>query len=161
MITLEHWALIRQLHLAEGVPKGQIARQPGLSRNAMARALASPELPSYRQPPRPLVFDEFEPRVRALLAEFSTMPATVIAERVGWAGSPSWFRKRVALLRPENARKDPADRRISAQSATSITLPRVPKGPRSRRHQRVNIHAAATDGLIWPERGSRPGTGLG
>lgn len=38
------------------------------------------------------------------------MPATVLAERVGWAGSPSWFRKRVALLRPELAPKDPADR---------------------------------------------------
>ncbi len=38
------------------------------------------------------------------------MSATVIAERVGWAGSPSWFRKRVALLRPELAPKDPADR---------------------------------------------------
>ena len=38
------------------------------------------------------------------------MPASVIAERVGWAGSASWFRKRVALLRPEYAPRDPADR---------------------------------------------------
>lgn len=55
-------------------------------------------------------FDAFEARVRVLLVEFPLMPATVIAERVGWAGSPSWFRKRVALLRPELAPKDPADR---------------------------------------------------
>lgn len=38
------------------------------------------------------------------------MPATVIAERVGWSGSASWFRKKVALLRPEYAPADPADR---------------------------------------------------
>jgi hypothetical protein len=38
------------------------------------------------------------------------MPATVLAERVGWTGSASWFRKRVALLRPVYAPRDPADR---------------------------------------------------
>lgn len=58
----------------------------------------------------PSSFDAFEARVRVLLAEFPTMPATVLAERIGWDGSPSWFRKRVALLRPEYAPKDPVDR---------------------------------------------------
>jgi transcriptional regulator with XRE-family HTH domain len=86
----EHWALIRQLRLAEGVPKAQIARQLGISRTT--------------------VFDELESGVRVLLAEFPTMPATVVVERVGWSGSESWFRKRVALIRPEYASKDPADR---------------------------------------------------
>ena len=38
------------------------------------------------------------------------MPGTVIAERVGWRGSSSWFRENVARLRPEYAHKDPADR---------------------------------------------------
>lgn len=33
-----------------------------------------------------------------------------IAERVGWPGSASWFRKKVAALRAESAPKDPADR---------------------------------------------------
>jgi hypothetical protein len=28
--------------------------------------------------------DEIKPRIRALLAAYPTMPATVIAERVGW-----------------------------------------------------------------------------
>ena len=31
----------------------------------------------------------FEPRIRALLAQFPTMPATVIAERIGWEHSSS------------------------------------------------------------------------
>lgn len=110
MITLENWALIRQLHFAEGVPKAQIARQLGVSRNTVARALSSPEPPTYRQPERPSAFDEFEPRVRALLAEFPTMPASVLAERVGWDRSESQFRRRVALIKPDYAPKDPADR---------------------------------------------------
>ena len=29
----------------------------------------------------------FEPSIRALLAEYPTMPATVIAERIGWTRS--------------------------------------------------------------------------
>jgi hypothetical protein len=38
------------------------------------------------------------------------MPATVIAERVGWAGSITWFRENVKRLRPERRLVDPADR---------------------------------------------------
>lgn len=56
------------------------------------------------------VFDGFERRVRALLKEFPSMPATVIAERVGWEGSASWFRKKIAVIRAEYAPADPADR---------------------------------------------------
>jgi hypothetical protein len=59
-------------------------------------------------------FTPFEPRVRELSAEFPEMSATVLAERVGWAGSPSWFRENVARLRPEQRRPDPADRLVWA-----------------------------------------------
>lgn len=48
--------------------------------------------------------------MRALLAEYPEMPATVIAERVGWTGSITWFRDNVRRLRPEHRRPDPADR---------------------------------------------------
>lgn len=40
------------------------------------------------------------------------MPATVIAERVGWEHSSSVFRARVAQLRPEYRGVDPADRLV-------------------------------------------------
>jgi len=40
------------------------------------------------------------------------MPATVIAERVGWEGSITWFRDNVRRLRPEHRRIDPADRLV-------------------------------------------------
>ena len=38
------------------------------------------------------------------------MPASVLAERVGWTGSLSWFRENVARLRPEYRKVDPTDR---------------------------------------------------
>jgi len=74
------------------------------------RALAAEEPPGYFRPAAPSAFDVFEARVRMLLVQFPSMPASVIAERVGWVGSASWFRKRVAALRLEYAPKDPADR---------------------------------------------------
>ena len=38
------------------------------------------------------------------------MPATVLAERVGWEGSIRWFSDNVKRLRPEHRPIDPADR---------------------------------------------------
>lgn len=49
-------------------------------------------------------FTVFETRVRALLEEHPEMPATVLAERVGWDGSITWFRDNVRKLRPEHRR---------------------------------------------------------
>jgi hypothetical protein len=40
------------------------------------------------------------------------MPATVLAERVDWPGSITWFRDNVRLLRPDYRRVDPADRLV-------------------------------------------------
>lgn len=55
-------------------------------------------------------FAPFEPLVRQLLATTPDMPATVIAERVGWTGSITWFRDHVRRLRPEHRPVDPSDR---------------------------------------------------
>ena len=55
------------------------------------------------------MFSPFEPRVAALLADLPEMPATVVAERVGWDGS-IWFRESVARMRPQYRRPDSADR---------------------------------------------------
>lgn len=120
---MEDWALIRRL-AAEGVPKTQIAERLQISRNTVARAVASTEPPKYeRAPVEATSFTPFEARVRALLVEFPDMPATVLAERVGWTGSPSWFRENVARLRPEQRRADPADRLVwSAGDAAQCDL---------------------------------------
>ena len=76
----------------------------------MARALASDRPPKYERPAVPTSFAAFEPAVRQLLVKTPDMPATVIAERVGWTGSITWFRDHVRRLRPEHRPVDPADR---------------------------------------------------
>jgi hypothetical protein len=58
----------------------------------------------------PTSFTSFEQQVRAILDEHPDIPATVIAERVGWTGSITWFRDNVRRLRLEYRRPDPADR---------------------------------------------------
>ena len=106
---MEDWALIRRL-AAEGVPKVRIAERLGISRTTVVKAVGSDAPPRYERTPRPTSFTMFEPRVRALLEETPDMPATVLAERVGWTGSIRWFSDNVKRLRPEHRLVDPADR---------------------------------------------------
>lgn len=106
---MEDWALIRRL-AGEGVPKAQIAERLGISRTTVIKAVNSESPPVYERQPAPTSFTPFEGRVRELLAETPSMPATVLAERVGWTGSIRWFRDNVKRLRPEQQRLDPADR---------------------------------------------------
>ena len=105
--------MIRRL-AAEGVPKKQIAERLGISRTTVLKAVASTAPPKYQRRVEDTSFTPFEARVKALLAEFPDMPATVLAERVGWSGSITWFRDNVRRLRPEQRRPDPADRLVWA-----------------------------------------------
>jgi len=109
VISVEDWALIRRL-VADGVPQRQVARDLGVGRATVARAVASNGPPKYERAAVPTSFTPFEPHVRDLLKKSPEMPATVIAERVGWAGSITWFRDNVRRLRPEHRPVDPSDR---------------------------------------------------
>ena len=106
---MEDWALIRRL-VADGVPQRQVARDLGVGRSTVARALASDGPPKYERPAVSTSFTPFESAVRQLLIMTPDMPATVIAERVGWPGSITWFREHVRQLRPEHRPVDPSDR---------------------------------------------------
>ena len=106
---MEDWALIRRL-AAEGVPKARIAARLGISRTTVIKAVKSDAPPRYERSSGPTSFTVFEPRVRALLDQTPDMPATVLAERVGWTGSIRWFSDNVKRLRPEHRPIDPADR---------------------------------------------------
>jgi transposase len=106
---VEDWALVRRL-VADGVSQRQVARDLGIGRETVARALACDRPPKYERPAVPTTFTPFEPLVAQLLAATPDMPATVLAERVGWPGSITWFRDNVRRLRPRHAPVDPCDR---------------------------------------------------
>ena len=110
MLDVEDWAEIRRLRRAEGMAISEIARVMGVARNTVKAALAAERPPQYRRAPRGLLVDEFEPRVRELLAACPTMPATVIAERICWPYSIRTLSGRVAQLRPLYLPADPAGR---------------------------------------------------
>ena len=107
---MEDWAEIRRLHRAEGVPIEEIARRLGLARNTVRSALRAEAPPSRERGPRGSLVDGVEPQVRALLAEFPRMPATVIAERIGWTRLLTILKDRVRELRPLFVPPDPTDR---------------------------------------------------
>jgi len=140
VITLEDWALIRRLHLGGWVSKAQIAARLGISRNTVAKAVAADRPPVFHRDAPTSAFDEFESQIRALLSQTPSMPATVIAEGVGWSGSASWLRKRVALIRPEYAPGDAADRIMRAPGDEAQMRFVVP----------ASIYAVAGRGGRWP-----------
>jgi transposase len=109
-LFVEDWAEIRRLHRAEEMPIKVIARVMGCSKNTVKSALASEGPPRYVRVGSGSIVDEVEPRIRELLAAWPTMPATVIAERVGWSRSIRVLSSRVAELRPVYLPPDPASR---------------------------------------------------
>lgn len=110
MLDVENWAEIRRLHRAEGLPIRQIARLMGVPGNTVRAAVASDGPPRYERARAGSIVDAAEPRIRELLAVYPLMPATVIAERVGWERSVRVLSGRVAELRPAYLPPDPASR---------------------------------------------------
>ena len=110
MIDVEDWAEIRRLHRAEGLGIKAIARRLKLARNTVRDALRSDEPPRYERASTGSAVDAVEPMIRELLGEFPTMPATVIAERIGWERGITILRDRVAELRPLFVPPDPCQR---------------------------------------------------
>jgi transposase len=110
VLSVENWAEIRRLHRAEDMPIKVIARVMGVSRNTVRSAIASDGPPKYRRRQVSSVVDEVEPRIRELLKACPTMPATVIAERIGWSRGITVLKERVAELRPVYLPPDPAGR---------------------------------------------------
>lgn len=107
---MEDWAEIRRLHRAEGLPIKLIARTLGISRNTVRAALAADGPPKYERKPAGSAVDAFEDAIRAQLLQVPMMPASVIAERVGWSRGMTVFNERVRELRPAYLPPDPAGR---------------------------------------------------
>ena len=114
MLSVEDWAEIRRLHRAEQMPVKAIARAMGISRSTVRAAIASDRPPRYERPLKGSIVDVVEPRIRELLKAYPSIPATVIAERIGWDRSIRVLRDRVAELRPAYLPPDPASRTVYA-----------------------------------------------
>lgn len=112
MIPVEDWAEIRRLHRAEHMPIRAIARHLGISKNTVKRALASDRPPKYERAGRGSAVDAVEPAIRELLQQTPTMPATVIAERIGWEKGMTVLKERVRELRPAYLPVDPVSRTV-------------------------------------------------
>ena len=67
VIRVQDWEEIR-VRARDGVPDAVIARDLGISRNTVARAVRSDRPPVYERKVRVSKFEAFEGRVRALLA---------------------------------------------------------------------------------------------
>jgi transposase len=110
VITVEDWAEIRRLYLAERMSIKAIAKQLRLARNTVRNAVRSAQPPRYVRAGSGSIVEAVEPQIRALLKEFPQMPATVIAERIGWDRSMTVLKERVRVLRPVYAPADPSSR---------------------------------------------------
>lgn len=130
---MEDWAEIRRLHKSEGMPIKAIVRHLGVARNTVRAALASDAPPRYQRVGKQSFVDAVEPEVRKLLIVDAKMPATVIAERIGWEHSLTILKDRIRVIRPEYAGVDPADRLVhepgvAAQMDLWFPEPRIPVG---------------------------------
>ena len=126
---MDDWAKIRQLFSTGQRSKREIGRLVGVSRGTVDRALETDRVPKYQRASTGSSFDAFAAQVRVLLAVTPTMPASVLAERVGWSGSASVLRDKVAVIRPEYVPPDPADRLVhepGKQVQCDLWFPREP-----------------------------------
>ncbi|WP_189135569.1 IS21 family transposase [Wenjunlia tyrosinilytica] len=112
MISVEDWAEIRRLHRAEQMPVRAIARKLGIARNTVRRAIADDAPPKYQRAPKGSIVDAVEPQIRELLGQWPQMPATVIAERIGWTRGLTVLKNRVRELRPAYQPVDPVSRTV-------------------------------------------------
>lgn len=158
---MEDWAQIRRLHRAEGQSIKEIVRRTGIARNTVRAALRAEGPPTRERGPRGSAVDEFEPAIRSVLAQFPRMPATVIAERVGWTRSITVLKDRVRELRPLFVPQDPTDRieyRPGEVAQCDLWFPAtpVPVGPGIERVLPVlamtSGFSRVTDAVMLPSR---------
>jgi transposase len=164
VLSVDDWAEIRRLHRAEGLSIRAIARVRGVSRNTVRNALNASGPPKYQRRPAGSVVDAVEPRIRELLQAYPRMPATVIAERIGWQNSVRVLSGRVAELRPLYLPPDPAGRTVYlageiAQHDFWFPPIELPAGSGQMRSAKqlpvltmITGYARHVDGLLIPSR---------
>ena len=121
----------------------------GFARNTVKAALASSSPPRYVRASAGSIVDAVEPAIRELLAEYPRIPATVIAERIGWDRGLTVLKDRVRDLRPVYL-PDPASRttyRAGEVAQFDFWFPPIEPGRRVRAVPTGDTVAGADDGV--------------
>jgi hypothetical protein len=138
VLKVEEWAEIRRLRFSERMGIKAIARHLGISKNTVRGAIRSTAPPRYERPKRPSAVDAIEGEIRKLLKDCPTMPATVIAERIGWERGITVLKERVAELRPCTCRRNRSSGRTTSRaswpSGTCGSRPSTSLSASARRH---------------------------
>jgi transposase len=103
MYSVHDWAEVHRLHHVEGMSKAAIAARLSMSRNTVARLIASSAPPRYSRQRTGSQVDAFADAVAAMLAEDAAVPATVVTERLrplGFAGSVTIVKDHLRQARP-------------------------------------------------------------
>lgn len=98
---MEDWALIRRL-VADGVPQRQVARDLGIGRSTVARALASGGPPKYEQPSVATTWEPSEPgrRVAGVCLALQIWVSASKAARIAARRVPARSRAAARSSRP-------------------------------------------------------------
>jgi transposase len=103
VVSVERWAEIRRMHRVEELSIREIARRTGLHRKTIRRALASPEPPSYRRPPKPSKLDPHRDEIARLLRKHDPITNARIRELIeedGYDGGKTILDDYLRELRP-------------------------------------------------------------
>ena len=106
MISLEEWTTIRYLK-AQGLGIRGIARQLGVSRNKVRRALGWDRQPQYQRPPRPnSSLDPLKDSMRRMLVVDRFIGSRILEEirQLGYRGSQTAFYDYLAKMKGEEGK---------------------------------------------------------
>lgn len=106
MLDVEKWAELRRRHLVDGVSLKRLAKETGLSRNTVRKAVRADSPPTYTRPRRPSKLDPFREQIGDLLKADPKIPSQVIGDRIteaGYTGKQTILDDLVRELRPIHA----------------------------------------------------------
>jgi len=79
MITLEDWVMIKHMH-KQGVPKSRIAREMGLSRETVRKAISEDECPKGERQSKGSILDPYKEYIDRRLEKYDLTATRILRE---------------------------------------------------------------------------------